>query len=571
MAQNVQEGINHLYAQRYQSAKTVFEKMLASNPNNIEATYWLGQAHLLQKNTDAAKSLYDKALASSNNAPLIMVGSGHVALLEGKSADARQKFETAINASKGRKGNDPAILNAVGRANVAAYSDENKLGDLDYAISKLKEASQLAPTNADIFINLGNAYRKKGGSGGEAIQAYRQASTINPSLAIASYRSALLYKTQVSYKDAAAWGVVLDNLNEAIKADPKFAPAYEELYYYNLFAKQDYATAENYSKQFISNADPSVENDYLNLQALLLQKKFSEASAIGKNIISQTNNNPNPRVFRTMAFISMGLKDTATACNYVDQFFAKATDEDVLGSDYILKAQTCGRNNPEMMRTLIFTAVQKDSVLSRQIRLINDAIDDAKTNGQQVFIAELRTLSYQLRQAKGSPTSPTELISYMTIPFYLGGAYERADSIAGEYIKLAPDSIYGYYWGARAKAAIDTGANPQGLAVPYFQKSLDIALTDTVRYKPQGVTAASSLAIYYANVKKDYAAAKDYAVKGLRFDPTNANLININNVLDKIKKPAGTQQAGGSTPQRTNGSAPGAGRPAGQGTAPGRG
>ena len=35
LAQSVQEGINHLYAQRFQSARSAFEKMLAANPNNI--------------------------------------------------------------------------------------------------------------------------------------------------------------------------------------------------------------------------------------------------------------------------------------------------------------------------------------------------------------------------------------------------------------------------------------------------------------------------------------------------------------------------------------------------------
>ena len=37
LAQSVQEGINYIYAQRFQSAKSTFEKLLAANPNNIEA------------------------------------------------------------------------------------------------------------------------------------------------------------------------------------------------------------------------------------------------------------------------------------------------------------------------------------------------------------------------------------------------------------------------------------------------------------------------------------------------------------------------------------------------------
>ena len=82
LAQNVQEGVSHLYAERYGSAKSVFEKLLASNPNNIEATYWLGQTYLAQDDIAGAKGIYDKALAANGNAPLILVGTGHVELLQ---------------------------------------------------------------------------------------------------------------------------------------------------------------------------------------------------------------------------------------------------------------------------------------------------------------------------------------------------------------------------------------------------------------------------------------------------------------------------------------------------------
>ena len=48
-AQNVQEGVSNVYAERYQSARTIFEKLLSANPNNIEATYWLGQTLIAQE------------------------------------------------------------------------------------------------------------------------------------------------------------------------------------------------------------------------------------------------------------------------------------------------------------------------------------------------------------------------------------------------------------------------------------------------------------------------------------------------------------------------------------------
>ncbi|HJS55450.1 MAG TPA: tetratricopeptide repeat protein, partial [Chitinophagaceae bacterium] len=87
-AQSLQEGINHLYADRFKSAEQTFQKILAANPNVIEASYWLGQTYLDKDDNDAARQLYDKALAASNNAPLIMVGKGHVLLLDKKFDEA---------------------------------------------------------------------------------------------------------------------------------------------------------------------------------------------------------------------------------------------------------------------------------------------------------------------------------------------------------------------------------------------------------------------------------------------------------------------------------------------------
>src|SRR5690606_73300 len=130
-------------------AKQTFEKLTAANPNNLEAVYWLGQTMLAQEDIAGARALYQKTLAANGNAPWILAGMGHINLLDGKSAEARQMFEAAIAASKGKNANDVNILTAVGRANVQAYTDQKKLGDLEYAVAKLNEAAQIAPTNPD--------------------------------------------------------------------------------------------------------------------------------------------------------------------------------------------------------------------------------------------------------------------------------------------------------------------------------------------------------------------------------------------------------------------------------------
>lgn len=523
-AQTIQEGINNLYADRDASARATFEKLIAANPNNLEAVYWLGQTYIEQGDVAGARKVYQQTLTTNGNAPIVIAGMGHVLLLEGKPNDARQQFESAISLSRGKKGNDPMVLNAIGRANVEMYTSKNPVGDLNYAVSKLSEAAQLAPTNPDIFLNLGNAYRKLG-NGGEAVQAYQKAGNYAP----AYYRTALLYKTQNN------WDIVTENLNKAVQADARFAPAYEQLYSYYLTNKRDFSTAEQYANKYVSSSDPSVENDYLLAQTKWVQNNYTEAINIAKNIISKTNNNPKPRVYRLLGYSYLSSKDTATACTYVTEFFNKAKEDDIQASDYFMHADACGNNNPNVVMADYMKAVKMDSVVSRQVNIINEAIARLGTNGNKLNVAALRQLSYNLR---GSNASPTELISYIAVPYYQAGAYDKADSVSKAYIAAAPDSIYGYLWSARSLSRIDSNLT-QGLAITQYEKLLDVAARDKARFRSYGIEAGGYLAGYYNNEKKDKDKAISYLQRALEFDPTNASIQNNLNILSKaLSKPA---------------------------------
>lgn len=524
LAQNVQQGINDLYAERFQSAKSTFEKLLASNPNNIEANYWLGQTYISSGDINSAKSVYDKALAASNNAPLILVGVGQVELLQGKAAEARQRFETAINASKGRKGNDANILNAVGRAIVESYSEQNKT-DLDYAISKLNEAAQLAPTNPDIQLNLGNAHRRKR-DGGAAVQAYMKAGNYAPAL----YKIGYIYESQKSLRQPNDWDNVLENYNKAVAADPRFAPAYMGLYKYFLFGKQDFATAEGFANKYVSSSDPSVENEYLVAQTKFVQNNFSDAINIGKKIVSQVPT-PKSRVYRLLTYSYMANKDTATACTYANQFFEKEKNEDeIVAADYLMHAQACGKNNPAVILADIDKARQKDP--QQAARVLREALDDARKGGNKLLEGELSLILYALQ---GKNANPQNLIA-IGVAFSQGGQFQKADSLFQAYSKQSPDSIYGYFWSGRLHAQIDS-TMAQGLAVPDYDQVLRVATLDPTRYKTMGVQAAGYLAGYYNNIKSDRTTALSYIDKGLVIDPTNETLQRFKQALTPKQQP----------------------------------
>ena len=76
-----------------------------------------------------------------------------------------------------------------------------------------------------------------------------------------------------------------------------------------------------------------------------------------------------------------------------------------------------------------------------------------------------------------------------------------------------------------------------GLAVPEYEKTLQVAQNDKTKYKSQGIEASGYLAGYYNNIKKDKNTAISYLQKGLEFDTANVAIKQSLQVLQKVQKP----------------------------------
>ena len=535
-AQTIQDGINHLYADRFKNAEQIFQKILATNPNVAEATYWLGQTYLDMDNNQAARQLYDKALAANGNNPLIMVGKGHVLLLDKKKDEARQMFESAITLSTTKKGEDPIILNAIGRANVDA-----KEGNMDYAVQVLEKALQRDPKNADIALNLGNAYRKRDvGVGGKAYENYKLATELNPRFAYPWVRIAKIYETQKQ------WDLVLDNLNKAVQVDPNFSLAYYELFFYYFFAKQDYAMAEQMLQKYIGSrpSEDQWEHDYLAAQLCWARKDYNCAVTKAESVKATMGANVKPRVLKLLAYSYLGKNDFATAKKYVDEFFAKEK-EGFVGPDYQLKVDIySGAGVPcDQLYTVYMEGAAADTVLQSRIDYLGKAADYFKSKNCKLQEADMRMAWFN---ARGN-ASPTYLVNF-GILYLQADELLKADSVFAKYISLAPDSIYGYDWKGRVNFTIDTTMTKEPYATEFvsnYQKTLDIALTDKMRYKGQGTRAALYLAGYYNNVRSNRDSAYTYVLKGLEIDSTNAQLQGIKKIFDS--QPKSNQKPSGKT------------------------
>jgi tetratricopeptide (TPR) repeat protein len=536
-AQSVEQGRKFFYYERYKSARENFEKVLAANPNNIEATYWLGQTMLEQKDTVAAKNLYQKALQQNGNAPLILVGMGEMELREGKTNDARQRFETAISLTKGK---DIDVFNAIGRANV-----DTKAGDATYAIEKLNQATQVKNfKDADTYIIMGDAYRKLI-DGGNAIQSYNKALQLDPKLAAAKHKIAKIYLTQKNTE------LFLSNFDEALKLDPAYAPTYYELFYYWYF--KDVNKAAPYLDSYIANSDQGPDVEYLKTDFLFASGKFAEAKEKATSLISQYGDKVEPRMYKQVAYACDTLKDLACANKYMADYFAKQNKDDVVPADYEelanLNAKTPGSESQAFVN--LQKAVDLDTVVENKVKYINEAAALAKKMGDRKQEANWLGVAYNL---KPNPTQ-TDLYNW-GMAHYQAADYAVADSIfCNVYESKYPDQIYGYLWCARSIQAADTTMQSDRFA-PAQEKLAEMAIKlDSVKYKAQAVGAWAALTSYYNDVKRDSKTALDYVDKILALDPSNAFANQVKPILQKAVNRASQPKKSSSTSSKPSSAA----------------
>ncbi|MEO6583757.1 MAG: tetratricopeptide repeat protein [Ferruginibacter sp.] len=519
MAQTIDEGKRFIYYERYKSAKAHFEKMLAANPNNEEAAYWLGQAEIGLENIPAAKTLYQQKLAANANSALLIAGMGHVALLEGNKQDARSRFETALSLSQNKS---IPVLNAVGFANA---NPDSKNGDAAFAIDQLRKATLIKGfKDADVYANLGDAYRKFA-DGGNAIQAYEQALKLNPNYARATYRIGKVYQTQGRAQEE----IYMRYFNEAIAKDATYAPVYSNLFdYYYL---TDVPKAATYLERSLANSDDDPKACYYRASVKFAQALYKEAITKADDCIAKGGTTVYANLYGIKGYAYDKLGDTVNAKASFEEYFKKQNVEKIGPGDYATYATILLKfpGNEVAAGDLIDKAVLLDSVEGNKVTYLKQI---ASAYEDQKKYKEAGDWYSKVLKVK---TAPSNVDLYNAgYGYFRAMDYPASIAVFNKYTEKYPEDAFGYYMIGKANAAIDT-TGVQGLAVPAYQKSIALAeaATDKEKVKNQLLGGYKYFIEYYYNVKKDQATALQYVDKALIIDPTDAQLIQNREFISK--------------------------------------
>ena len=450
------DGIKYLNYDKLKSAKEAFQKAYDANPKDPQNVYWLGQALMATDGGDptkeqvaAAKALYQKALQELGSDAWLLVGMGHVGILSGEDMNSvKQKFEQAITATTETKGKNkgkpnPAILNAIGRAN--AYVASN-LGDHAYAVDKLKQAGAIDLTNPDIYINMGINYLKMGGeNGGEAVKAYQEAINRDPKNAKAMYRIGKIYQSQ-NNKD-----LFEKYFNDAIAADPTFPPVYYA--YFDYYANKDITVAKGYLDKFVANAEKDPVNDLYLANYLFLAGKNAESLAKAKELESSVGSKVLPKLDILLALNYDRTGDSVQAKTYLKKYFDNAPTDKMVPGDYELAVKVFSKfpGSETQAVTYLEKAMNNDTSKVNKINYANQAADlfaKAKMFPQQIQWMQKAVA------LKGGVMGEADYYKITSAAFNAKD-YPQTIALAKTYMTAFPDKPQPYSFFKRATFASD--------------------------------------------------------------------------------------------------------------------
>lgn len=524
-AQSIDEAKKQVYYERYSTAENTLHNLIQKNTNNAEAWYLLGQTYLHQNKAAAGSDSLSKAPAPVTDHPIFQVSLGHYLLQQGDAAGAKQHFDKALQKTKEK---DENILGAVAKAHI-----ETKQGDANYAIELLKKAIKRDKKNPEWYMAMGDAYRKLD-NGTEAYKAYYQALDKNGKYAAALTQIGNIFVTQKNSE------TYLKFFNDAIAADPDYAPAYYDLYLHYYFREP--AKAMEYFNQFVAKSDVDPENDYRYTDLLYLTKQYDKAIQNAEQLIAK-NAETAPRLYKLIAYSYEGMKDTTQAVSYMQEYFAKAPDSVFVVKDFETMGDLYMTMEGKQDSAALFyekaAGLQTDS--TAMYAYYKKLADLYKT--QKDYPAEAKWLG---KFYEGNSKANNLDLFNWGIAHYRAKEYDKADTVFGIYIKEHPDQGFGYYWRARSNSVMDS-ALEKGLAIPYYEKVVELASKDTAdeTNKKWLIEAYGYLAAYETNVEKDYAASINYFKQLLEVDPENKDAEKYIAILEKNLQDTGLRREQG--------------------------
>jgi tetratricopeptide (TPR) repeat protein len=523
-AQDLKNAIKLSISERYEEANDAYQKIIKAEPNNGDAYFYYGENILnsyvadpfsstLTEACTSARSIFQNGLKADSTNKLNDIGLGMVVLLE-KNDTTRanyyfNKAESTFPKNKKRY-TEKHILMLVKLGTGQLFA---KVPRYKKAVAYVELAKEVAPNNPDVYDALGDIHMSKNDAS-SAIANYNRALYLNPTSPVYQVKIGSIYTWARNLKEALIY------FEKAKSIDSTFAPLYTglgALYYMN----GNYKLSQYNYKKFLdlSGNNTAAKVKYAN--ALFKSKDFDGALKEIAEILAVDKSRP--YLYRLGGYSAFDKKpaDYIKALSYLDDLFKNMPSDKLILSDYVYYGKT------------LVAAKQQDTVLvdkgfgmllkayqmdTTNVKLFAEMVDLSQRLHRNKITADLLNFKIQSGRATASDYISLGKLYYQT------KQYEKADSVFTKLTKVEPNNVQAYLWIANTAFNLDPESK-LGTAKPKYEKVIEKALSDSVKYAPELFNAYSFLGSYYLfGPKQDLTNAIKYYQKILKLDPKNPQI-----------------------------------------------
>lgn len=563
-------------SEQYDKALAMFQQLIQKEPTNSRNYFFLGENYLADYFSDtisnsltvtakAAKEIYQKGVEANPNDPLNYIGLAKIAYFQGDvktATEMRAKAKSFLLPYKNlKKISPPAKDYAFALAKIAESYIKDEKVDTAIALPLIREAIKIDNNSKDVYLVAGDIYILEN-DGSKAISFYKLAQVADPTSPTANMKIGNIYVKGRALQAAIPY------YDEAIQLNVNYAPAYRELGQLYLLAQRFDQSKENFKKYLdLTAGNIPAKTRYVN--ALFYAKDYDGVIKNVEDIFAVDKSRTYMNRIAGYSCYEKNPPDYNKALAYMETLFKTVAPERIIPKDYHYLARILlkkNQNYPKIVDELngLKTQLEKDkskfsSASAVEKAKLKPGLDDltnkiagleknkvtADSEIERAFVAyekvlsfkpgdrnllnEIANSSYNFKRYDHAAKTWTKLIDpakeniddYMRIgrAYYTGEKYKSADSLFSSVIAKNPTYVPAYVFIARTYSRMDPDAK-LGQAKPKFEKVLDIAKSDSLKYESEMMEAMVFLG-YYHMMNENFSKSKDYYTRMINLDAGN--------------------------------------------------
>jgi tetratricopeptide (TPR) repeat protein len=529
-AQSLADAKKAIDAEQYQKAKAMLKNLTVTQAKDDETFFQLGWVYILQDYIDSAKTVFNQAIQAHPKSALNYVGLGVAARLSKDNAGATSNFNTAMGFT-GKKDSKPWLYMGKGYLQLLPNTKAVTTADADAAIAALSKGKLANPKDAEVALELGNAYRSKRDTG-PAYDNYNAASELDPKSPAVKVAQGVLISNAHNFEGA------IEEYKKALAIDPNYGPAYREWaetdknwsFENRAVAVEKINEGVEQYKKYLSLTDESDETLMRYADFLISAGKWKELQEVSAKLAKSAGSNI--RALRYLGYAGYENKDYEKGMKALRDWFAKAGPNRILPRDYFYK----GRLEVAAAKDTVAGVESLKKAAELYITLVESAYSDiiALRKAQKNYFETAK--AYEELINKMGAKAPIANHIYKGIYSYFAFNPKSPDStllikadsaFSFANRKLTKPSLDALVYRARIAELRDNREDLNkmvGYAKPFYEKFIEVMTaepsTDPRMIKNLG-EAYAYMGNYYLYHDKDDAKAMEMYTKALEKDPTN--------------------------------------------------